>query len=334
MKKALVLGAGGFIGSHLVKKLKDQGYWVRGVDMKKPEYRETYADEFLLYDLRDEKKVSLAMFSPNQGSIDNTEDSFDEVYQLAADMGGAGYVFTGENDSDIISNSLQINLNVVRQASKLNVKKILFTSSACIYPFFNQEDEDTPTCTEDSAYPAYPDSIYGWEKLISEKLYQSFFNNKNLNIRIARLHNVYGPYGTFEGGREKAPAALMRKVAEAKQGDHIEVWGDGSQTRSFLYIDDCIQRLRMLMKSNIKEPVNIGSDYKISINKLAELIISISNKKIFIKNIDGPVGVRGRVSDNNLFDKKVGNNELTPLTDGLDKTFQWINNEVVNKLVK
>jgi nucleoside-diphosphate-sugar epimerase len=317
MKTALVLGAGGFIGSHLVKRLKSEGYWVKGVDLKKPDFSETHADDFVVGDLRDPKLVE-AVF----------DRSFDEVYQLAADMGGAGYIFTGENDANVMHNSALVNLNVAHYATLVKVKKIFYSSSACMYPEHNQLDPDNPNCEESSAYPANPDSEYGWEKLFSERLFMSFNRNYSLNIRIARFHNIFGVESTYDSGKEKAPAALCRKVVQAKDGDTIEVWGDGKQTRSFLYIDDCLTAVRQLMDSEFKQPVNIGSEEMISINDLVKLIASISGKNIKIKNIDGPTGVRGRNSDNKLYIQNVGPEYVTPLKFGIQNLYTWIENRV------
>ncbi len=320
MKKALVLGAGGFIGSHLVKRLKKEGFWVRGADLKYPEFSETLADNFIIGDLR------------NQQNCDKVLDQyFDEVYQLAADMGGAGYIFTGENDANVMHNSALININIVERAVKYKVGKIFYSSSACIYPEFNQMDPENPNCAEDSAYPAQPDSEYGWEKLFSERLFLSFYRNYKLKVRIARFHNIYGPEGTWSGGKEKAPAAMCRKVSEVMEGDSIEVWGDGKQTRSFLYIDECLEGIRRLMDSDFIGPVNIGSDEMISINNLAKMAINISGKKISINNIEGPLGVRGRNSDNNLINEKLDWRPQLPLREGMGITFKWINNQVRNK---
>lgn len=313
MKTALVLGAGGFIGSHLVKRLKAENFWVRGVDLKHPDFSKTAADEFIIGDLRNPKLVE---------SIFDRE--FDEVYQLAADMGGAGYIFTGENDANVMHNSALINLNIAYEASKKLAKKIFYSSSACIYPEYNQLDPDNPKCSEESAYPAAPDSEYGWEKLFSERLYMSFNRNYNLNIRIGRFHNIFGPEGTYVGGKEKAPAALCRKVAETPNGGTIDVWGDGKQTRSFLYIDDCIDGVFALMNSEFKNPVNIGSEEMISINNLANSIIEISGKDIKISNIPGPEGVRGRNSDNKLIFKETNWAPRISLEEGLKRTYSWI----------
>ena len=298
MKNALVLGSGGFIGSHLVKRLKQEGYWVRVVDLKMPEFAPTQADHFIVGDLRSQKTCDDA-FAHRQ---------FDEVYQLAADMGGAGYIFTGENDANIMHNSALINLNIVERCLANKVGKVFYSSSACMYPAYNQEDPDNPKCSEDSAYPAAPDSEYGWEKLFSERLYLAFARNYGMNVRVARYHNIFGPEGTWDGGKEKAPAALCRKVAQAKSGTHIDVWGDGKQTRSFLYIDECIEATRRLMNSDFTGPVNIGSEEMISINDLAKMVINISGKNLSINNIPGPVGVRGRNSDNKLYLVIISNN--------------------------
>lgn len=320
MKNALVCGAGGFIGSHLVEKLKKEGFWVRGVDLKYPEYSETKADEFIIGDLR----------NPNLCN-DILDTAFDEVYQLAADMGGAGYLFTGEHDADVMHNSALINLNIAYLAHKMGVKKIFYSSSACIYPKYNQMDPENPKCSEESAYPAVPDSEYGWEKLFSERLYFSFHRNYNLNVRIARFHNIFGPEGTWDGGREKAPAAMCRKVALADENKTIEVWGDGTQTRSFLYIDECLEGIRRLMDSAFIGPVNIGSEEMVTINNLAKMVINISNKNISIKNIDGPVGVKGRNSDNRLIKEKLGWAPSSSLYEGLIKTYAWINEQVKSR---
>lgn len=319
MKKALVLGAGGFIGSHLVKKLKKEGFWVKGADLKYPEFAKTEADEFVVGDLREQKNCDIVL---NQ--------YFDEVYQLAADMGGAGYIFTGENDANVMHNSALININIVERAVKHNVGKIFYSSSACIYPEFNQLDPDNPNCAEDSAYPAQPDSEYGWEKLFSERLFLSFSRNYKLNVRVARFHNIFGPEGTWTGGKEKAPAAMCRKVAEAIDGGEIEVWGDGKQTRSFLYIDECLKGVRNLMDSDFEGPVNIGSEEMISINDLAKMVIDISGKKLTIKNIDGPLGVRGRNSDNTLIFQKLNWKPVQKLRLGMEKTYTWVQDQVSN----
>jgi len=320
MKKALVCGAGGFIGSHLVKKLKEEGFWVRGVDLKYPEYWTTFADDFIIGDLRD--------YSVCQRSIDQ---KFDEIYQLAADMGGAGFVFTGENDADIMHNSGLINMNILDVAWKRNSGRIFYSSSACMYPEHNQMDASNPTTAEHTAYPANPDSEYGWEKLFSERLFLAYHRNKGMDVRIARFHNIFGPQGTWDGGREKAPAAFCRKVAQAKDGDTIEMWGDGEQTRSFLYIDECLKGIRKLMSQNkFIGPVNIGSDEMISINNLAYMTMDIAGKKMPIKHIPGPLGVKGRNSDNNLIKKELGWAPDYPLRKGIEKTFQWINEQINN----
>ena len=338
IKTALVLGAGGFIGSHLVKRLKEEGFWVRGVDLKRPEHWDTFADDFQTYDLRDPRNVEAVMRLEGYNGhplpvayhkhpfSDNL--AFDEVYQLAADMGGAGYIFTGENDADVMHNSGLINLNVVKEAVQQKVKRIFYSSSACMYPEHNQLDPNNPNCEESSAYPANPDSEYGWEKLFSERLYLAFARNYGLTVRIARFHNIFGPYGTWKGGKEKAPAAMCRKVAEAKDDRVIEVWGDGLQTRSFLYIDECIEGVLRLMRSDFEGPVNIGSEEMITINDLAKLAIGISGKNITIKNIEGPTGVRGRNSDNKLIQRKLGWAPNYPLIKGMTNTFEWINKQV------
>ena len=320
MNKALVLGAGGFIGSHLVKRLKKEGFWVRGVDLKYPEFAETHADDFVIGDLREQDVCRSVL-----------DQRFDHVYQLAADMGGAGYIFTGENDADVMHNSAIINLNIVDLCKKHKVGKVFYSSSACMYPEHNQMDPDNPKCSEDSAYPANPDSEYGWEKLFSERLYLSYARNYGLNVRVARFHNIFGPEGTWDGGKEKAPAALCRKVAQSDEGGVIEVWGDGLQTRSFLYIDECVEAVRRLVDSDFEGPVNIGSEEMISINNLAKLIIDISGKNITLKNIDGPTGVRGRNSDNALYKEKIGWEPTAFLKEGISKTYGWIAEQVAAK---
>ncbi len=315
-KKILVCGAGGFIGGHLVKRLKEEGFWVRGVDIKKHEYAESQADEFVQGDLRDPilcKKVL---------------QDIDEVYQLAADMGGAGYIFTGDHDAAVMHNSASINLNIVDLASQMGVKKIFYSSSACIYPEYNQLDPDNPKCSEESAYPAAPDSEYGWEKLFSERLYLSYKRNCGLEVHIARFHNIYGPEGTWTGGREKAPAALCRKVSETDKSGSIEIWGDGKQTRSFLYIDDCLDAVRALMESDFEGPVNVGSEEMISINNLGKMVMDIANKDLSINNIKGPQGVRGRNSDNALIEEKLGWKPKLTLREGMEKTYQWVSEQV------
>lgn len=318
-KTTLVCGAGGFIGNHLVKRLKKEGYFVRGVDLKYPEFAKTEADEFIIGDLRDPKV--------NKNVLDK---SYDEVYQLASDMGGAGYIFTGKNDAEIMSNSVLLNINILRRITRINVKKIFFPSSACVYPLYNQNEPANPKCAEDSAYPASPDSEYGWEKLFNERLYLAFQRNYGLDVKIARFHNVFGPEGTWTGGREKAPAAICRKVAEAPDGGIIEVWGDGKQTRSFLYIDECLEGVKRLMDSrNFSGPVNIGSSEMITISQLADMTIDISGKKLKVKHIDGPQGVRGRCSDNRLIRKKLGWTPTMKLKDGLSITYKWIEKQVI-----
>jgi len=321
MKTALVLGAGGFIGSHLVTRLKSEGYWVRGVDIKYPDFSNSTADDFVIADLRDPLKTSVVMYAPNQSP-------FDEVYQLAADMGGAGYINTGDHDADVVHNSMLINLNVLNEAHKKNVKKIFYASSACVYNEHNQLNPENPNCKEDSVYPAQPDSEYGWEKLFSERLYATYNRNYGIDIRVARFHNIFGPEGTFDGGKEKAPAAICRKVSESLANSEIEVWGDGLQTRSFLYIDEAIEGVRRLMNSEYKEPINIGSDEMVSINQLAEWTIEISGKMIGIKNIPGPQGVRGRTSDNTLIKEKLGWAPSQPLHIGLTETYKWIASKI------
>jgi nucleoside-diphosphate-sugar epimerase len=328
MKTALVLGAGGFIGNHLVKKLKKEGYWVRGVDLKLPDFSSSQADEFIVGDLRNPSLVSRVMYSPNQLSEQDIINSFDEVYQLAADMGGAGYIFTGNNDANVMHNSALINLNVIHEAVKKSIKKIFYSSSACMYPEHNQLDPDNPNCVESSAYPANPDSEYGWEKLFSERLYLAYARNYGLNVRIARFHNIFGPESTFYGGKEKAPAAICRKVADSLMDEEIEVWGDGLQTRSFLYIDECLEGVRRLMDSQFIGPVNIGSDEIISMNGLTKMVIKLAGKRAGIKNIPGPQGVRGRTSDNTLIKEKLGWEPTQPLYIGLEKTYKWIQSQM------
>jgi nucleoside-diphosphate-sugar epimerase len=301
----------------MVKKLKEEDFWVRGVDLKYPEYWETAADDFVVGDLRDQYLCREVV-----------DRQFDEVYQFAADMGGAGYVFTGVHDADIMHNSGQINLNMLDFCHKRNIKRIFYSSSACIYPEFNQMDPANPNCAEDSAYPAQPDSEYGWEKLFSERMYLAYARNKGMDVRIARYHNIFGPYGAWNDGREKAPAAICRKVAEAKDGDEIEIWGDGEQTRSFLYIDECLEGTRLLTRSDWTGPVNIGSDEMVTINQLADMAMEIAGKRLTKKHIHGPLGVRGRNSDNNLIEKQLGWRPSKPLQDGLEKTYHWIEKQV------
>ncbi len=313
MKKALVCGAGGFIGGHLVKRLKEEGYWVRGVDLKENEYGNMDADEFVIGDLRDIQIVRNVVTA-----------ELDEVYQLAADMGGAGFVFTGDNDSDIMHNSALCNLNVLEEVKNKGIKKIFYSSSACMYPEYNQMDPDNPKCSEDSAYPAAPDSEYGWEKLFSERLYLTYERNHGIDVKVARFHNIFGPQGTWDGGREKAPAAICRKVAMAQGGDHVEVWGTGKQTRSFLIVDECVEGVRRLMESDFSGPVNIGSEEMISIQDFTKMVIDISGKDLSIKNIEGPTGVAGRNSDNALIQEKLGWAPSQPLRTGVETTYNWI----------
>ena len=317
MRQALVCGAGGFIGSHLVKRLKQEGFWVRGVDLKYPEFSKTTADDFIIGDLRD------PMVCRNV-----TDRPFDEVYQLAADMGGAGYIFSGEHDSEVMHNSAMINLDMVHICWAMGVKKVFYSSSACIYPEYNQMDPNNPKCSEDSAYPAQPDSEYGWEKLFSERMYLSYYRDHGLQVRIARFHNIFGPEGSWNNGKEKAPAAFCRKVAEAESGGEIPMWGDGKQTRSFLYIDECLDGVRRLMDSDFLGPVNIGSEEIISINGLAEMIMEIAGKKLRIRHTEGPLGVRGRNSDNKLIFEKIGWKPTRQLREGLEKTYHWIEEKV------
>ena len=327
-KTALVLGAGGFIGSHMVKRLKKEGFYVIGVDLKKPEFSKTQADKFVVGDLRNPNLVEEVI-----------EKNIDEVYQFAADMGGAGFIFTGENDADIMHNSAIINLNVSHECVKKKVKRIFYSSSACIYPEHNQLDPNNPNCKENSAYPANPDSEYGWEKLFSERLFLAFMKNKGLEVRIARYHNIFGPEGTWKGGREKAPAALCRKSALAKDKELIEVWGSGKQTRSFLYIDECIEATIRLMRSDFTGPVNIGSEEMLSINDFAQMAIEVSGKNLGIYNIEGkdfidkyghecPIGVNGRNSDNTLYKEKLNWVVSQSLKEGMEKTYNWIHNQI------
>jgi nucleoside-diphosphate-sugar epimerase len=341
MKKALVLGAGGFIGNNLVSRLKREGYWVRGVDLKLPEFNKTEADEFIsgnVGDLRSQSNCArVVKFDGVQGNFYNNvpeqyKETFDEIYQLAADMGGAGFVFTGENDADIMHNSATINLNILNAVQQLNeVKgtnntKIFYSSSACMYPEHNQLDPDNPNCEESSAYPADPDSEYGWEKLFSERLFLAYSRNYGIPVRIARFHNIFGPLGTWDGGREKAPAAICRKVIQSD--GEIEIWGDGKQTRSFLYVDECVEGVRRLMESDFSDPVNIGSDEMVTINQLVDLASSIEDKKVTKKHIDGPLGVAGRNSDNKLIKESIGWAPDYPLAKGLEKTYKWIKEQV------
>lgn len=335
-KKILVLGGGGFIGGHLSKRLKDEGHFVRICDLKKHQYfsQEEICNEFILGDLTDPKVVELVI-----------EEGIDEVYQLAADMGGALYIFTGEHDADVMYNSSSINLNVARESVKKKVGKLFYSSSACMYPEHNQLDSNNPNCEESSAYPANPDSEYGWEKLFSERLYLAFNRNYGLNVRIARFHNIFGPQGTWDGGKEKSPAALCRKTAETPDGGYIEVWGDGKQTRSFLYVDECVEAILKFMESDFLGPVNIGSEEMVSINQLAEIAIEVSGKNIQIKNIEGeefakkygfkcPIGVKGRNSDNRLYRKEIGWEVNQPLKYGVEKTYKWIKDQIEKKKKK
>jgi nucleoside-diphosphate-sugar epimerase len=353
MKTALVLGAGGFIGSHLVKRLKSEGFWVRGVDLKYPEFESTAADDFIIGDLRDPRVVKNAfLLESNDGEHPLKYEynfsrpfvkyiPFDEVYQLAADMGGAGYIFTGENDANVMHNSSLINLNVAKEAVEQKAKRVFYSSSACMYPEHNQLDPDNPNCEESSAYPANPDSEYGWEKLFSERLYFAFNKNYGLDIRVARYHNIFGPQGTWKGGKEKAPAAMCRKAAE--NSDDLEVWGSGKQTRSFMYVDECVEAtLRLMRQDNFLGPVNIGSEEMVTINELAEMAIDISGNNLKVRNIDGqdfidkygfqcPLGVKGRNSHNKLYREKMGWESKATLREGMEKTFEWINKQVNTK---
>jgi len=343
-KTALVLGAGGFIGSHMVKRLREEGYWVRGVDLKQPEFSSTRANEFVLGDLRDTRFVQRCVrFTGYLGNFykdiaDKFAEPFDEIYQFAADMGGAGFVFTGENDADIMHNSVSINLNVLEEQRKLNERtgvnrtKIFYSGSACMYPEHNQLVPDNPDCREESAYPANPDSEYGWEKLFSERLYLAYNRNHGISVRVARYHNIFGPEGTWEGGREKAPAAICRKVAELPAlGGTIEVWGDGLQTRSFLFIDECIEATRRLMDSDFLGPVNIGSEEMVTINQLVDTAAKVAGKTVEKNHIDGPLGVRGRNSNNDLIREKLGWDYSQTLEEGIRKTYTWIAKQVANR---
>lgn len=332
MKRALVLGAGGFIGSHMVKRLKSEGFWVRGVDLKLPEYSVTAADEFLILDLRLREN---AMKSLKLASLD---DTFDHVYQYAADMGGAGYIFTGENDADVMFNSISINLNILQSQAEINLQtgknitKYFYSSSACIYPEHNQLDPNNPHCEEESAYPANPDSEYGWEKLFSERLYFAYNRNYGIQIAVARFHNIFGPEGTWNGGKEKSPAAICRKVANLPNTlGEIEIWGDGKQTRSFLYVDECIEATRRLMDSDFQGPVNIGSEEMVTINELVDLVGKIAEKTFTRRyKLDAPTGVRGRNSSNDLIREKLGWDFQMTLEEGLARTYDWINSQVIN----
>lgn len=319
MKTALVLGAGGFIGGHLVNRLKREGFWVRGVDIKQNEWQPVYTDHFILGDLRDKDTVKLAI-----------DTKFNYIFQLAADMGGAGYVFTGRNDAEILMNSAQINLNVANQVSKTGVDKLFFSSSACVYPFNIQQKESYLKLREDLAYPAMPDSEYGWEKLFSERLYFALARNFNIDVRVARFHNIYGIYGSWRGGREKSIAALCRKIAEASDCDEIEIWGDGSQVRTYLYIDDCLDAvLKFVSQDNFAGPLNIGSEEMISINQLVDMISEIAKKSIVKKYIEtAPIGVSTRTSDNTLIEKYLQWSPRISLREGVERTYKWIESQI------
>lgn len=341
MKTALVLGAGGFIGSHMVKRLKSEGYWVRGVDLKHPDFSDTAADEFIERDLSVYENVEkVIQFKGYAGNFYSDIPyklitSFDEIYQFAADMGGAGYIFTGDNDSQIMENSALININLLRAQSRLNVKydinktKIFYSSSACMYPDYKQLDVNNPGLKESDAYPADPDSEYGWEKLFSERLFLAFQKNNGIPVRIARYHNIFGPEGTWDGGKEKAPAAICRKVIQAT--DSIEIWGDGEQTRSFLYIDECIEATRRLMESDFSGPVNIGSEEMVTINHLVDIACSIEEKVLNKVHIPGPLGVRGRNSNNDLVRERLGWDYSMSLKNGIEKTYEWIRHQSNDK---
>jgi GDP-D-mannose 3',5'-epimerase len=329
MKTALVCGAGGFIGSHMVKRLKKEGYWVRGVDLKRPEYSETEADHFVVGDLRNPELVSRITFAPNQSDIYSGHGSFDLVIQMAADMGGAGYIFTGDNDANVMHNSALVNLNMVYYCAKNKVKKILFSSSACAYPEQIQEREDCAALKESDCFPANPDSPYGWEKIFSEILFDSFRRNYKLDVRICRFHNIFGPESCYNNGKEKAPAAVCYKVASTEEGGEVEIWGDGKQTRSFLFIDEAVEGVMRLLESDYVHPVNIGSNEMIAINDLAKMVIDISGKNLSIKNVESnAIGVRGRNSDNTLIEEKLGWKPSKPLREGIEKLYNWINQKV------
>lgn len=340
MKTALVLGAGGFIGSHMVKRLKSEGYWVRGVDLKHPEFSTTEADEFIIRDLSNYDDVDRSIrFKGYSGNFyrsipESLQDSFDEIYQFAADMGGAGYIFTGDHDSQIMENSALINLNLLRAQSRFNIKagvnktKIFYSSSACIYPDHKQLEASNPGLKESDAYPANPDSEYGWEKLFSERMFLAFNRNNDIPVAIARYHNIYGPEGTWDGGKEKAPAAICRKVIQSDGS--VEIWGDGEQTRSFLYIDECIEATRRLMESGFTGPVNIGSEEMVTINQLVDIACGIDGKSVVKNHIPGPLGVRGRNSNNDLVRHELGWDYSLELKDGIRKTYTWIKSQIEN----
>ena len=343
IKKALVLGAGGFIGSHMVKRLRSEGYWVRGVDLKSPEYSPTEANEFVHGDLRDPDFVRRVLeYKGDRGNFYRSVpyryiQSFDEIYQFAADMGGAGYIFTGEHDANVMHNSATINLNVLEKQHQMNEEKgrnytkIFYSSSACMYPEYNQLDPDNPDCREESAYPANPDSEYGWEKLFSERLYFAYNRNHDIPVRVARYHNIFGPEGTWDGGREKAPAAICRKVAKLpEEGGSIDVWGDGQQTRSFLLVDECVEATRRLMDSDFQGPVNIGSEEMVTIDQLVDTAAKVADKKVEKNHIDGPLGVRGRNSNNDLIREKLGWDYSQTLEEGIRKTYEWISQQIKN----
>ena len=347
MKTALVLGAGGFIGSHMVKRLRDDGYWVRGVDLKEPEFSKTEANEFVYMDLRDPDVMRRVIrYGGETGNfyssiVDKFLQPFDEIYQFAADMGGAGYIFTGDHDADVMHNSVTINLNVLESQKEMNERfgknrtKIFYSSSACAYPEFNQLDPDNPNCSEDSAYPAQPDSEYGWEKLFSERLYFAYNRNHGIPVRVARYHNIFGPEGTWDGGREKAPAAICRKVASLpEEGGAIEVWGDGLQTRSFLFVTECVEATRRLMDSDFMGPVNIGSEEMVTINQLVDTAAKVAGKDVQKIHIDGPLGVRGRNSDNNLIREKLDWDYTMTLEEGIASTYAWIDEQLKEKLAQ
>jgi nucleoside-diphosphate-sugar epimerase len=316
-KRILVCGAGGFIGTHVVRRLRNEGHWVRGVDLRHPEFSPTAAHEFIVADLRDR---------PLCRSL--CDGGFDEVYQFAADMGGAGYIFSGTCDAEIMTNSSTLNVNVLTACVEYKVPQIFFSSSACIYPQYNQQDPENPVCAEETAYPALPDSEYGWEKLFAERVYLAHARGGKIGVRIARLHNVYGPENAWRGGREKAPAALCRKVAEAADGGDIEIWGDGRQTRSFLYIDDAVEGILSVMRSDCSSPVNVGSEEMVTISHLAETIIRIAGKRLGTRSISGPQGVRGRTSDNRLIGRVAGWRPACPLVEGLTRTYAWVAQQV------